>query len=405
MMGIGLAGFFFGMGDGIVTAFLPIFMAQIGSGAAALGLIEGCADAAFHLVRKRGPAVQKGGWKTRRFLGPLFASVQGFLAFALSPFLVFLVRGVSAVGRAHRGLIPEADPDFPTRTSRTNRFYRTMERSGAFLGPTLVLASIGLFPLRDVFLLSFPLSFLAAASILFLVREAPKSGDVAAPSRWVPSALSVPFYPFFVSAGIFRLGNFAVTLLLLRAYELLTRDHGVARAAHLVILLHIFRQALYGATAVLSARQTGRIGKKGLLGLGYLLLGLVYLSFIFIPPVKSYIGLLPALFFFFLLFALGGIGQSLVDSTERMVMSALLPEPISERGDHTLNRVRAFGGFASSLAVGALWSVLSPAVGFFYAALMSFGGAIFLSHVADASAVSKNRTNDPNRSNIHGGIS
>lgn len=390
MMGIGLAGFFFGMGDGIVTAMLPIFMVQIGSGAAALGLIEGCADAAFHLARKRAPPVQKGGRKTSGLLGPLFASAQGFLAFTFSPLVVFVVRGVSAAGRALRGLIPEADLDFRTKTSRTNRFYRMMERFGTFLGPTLVLAFIGLFPIRDVFLLSFPLSFLAVASILFLVREAPRRADVAAPSPSVPSLLA-PFYPFFVGAGIFRLGNFAVTLLLLRAYELLTRDHGVARAASLVVLLYIFRQTFYVATAALTARQTGRIGKRGLLRLGYLCLGLVYLSFIFIPPVKSYIGLLPALFFFFLLFALGGIGQSLVDSTEMMLMSALLPESILERGDRALNQVRAIGGLASSLAVGVFWSALSPAVGFFYAALMSFGGALLLFRVTDPSAVSNTR--------------
>lgn len=386
ILGIGLAGFFFGMGDGIVTAILPIFVAQIGSGAAALGLIEGCADAAFYLVRKRVPAVEKRGWKTSGLLGPIFTSLQGFLAFTLSFIVVFLVRGVSAVGRSLRGLIPEADLNFPLRISRTNRFYRKMEQAGTFIGPTLVLASIGLFPLRDVFLLSFPLSFFAIASLLFLVRETPERTEGDARSQFAPSSIPPPFYPFFVSVGVFRLGNFAMTLLLLRAYELLTRDHGAAGAANWVVLLFIFRQIFYAVTAILVSR-TDRIGKKGLLGLGYFLIGFIYLGFISLPPVKSYIGLFPALSLLFLLLALGGIGQSLVDSTEWALMTELLPEPLWESGDRNLGRVRTLGALVSSATVGMFWSVLSPTAGFLYAGLLSLLGGIFLLRLPEKPAI------------------
>lgn len=377
ILGIGLAGFFFGMGDGIVTAILPVLIAQLGSGAAVLGLIEGCADAAFHLVRQRGRAAQKGGGKANGLLGGALASLQGFLAFAFSSLLVFVVRAVSAVGRGLRALIPEGDFDFPRRNSRTIRFYRTMERSGTVLGPTLVLASIGLFPLRDVLILSFPLSLLAIASLLLLIREAPQRIESPS-SRGGHSSLPRPYYFLFVSAGIFRLGNCAVTLLLLRAYELLWRDHGAARAANLVVLLYIVHQIVDALIGALIARSSAQASKKKLLTLGYFLLGWLYLGFIFIPPVKSYIGLLPALFFFFLLLALGGAGQALVDSMERSLMVELLPAPVWESGDRTLGRVRAIGGFASSAAVGLLWFAFSPTAGFLYAALMSLLGGLLL---------------------------
>lgn len=392
ILGIGLAGFFFGMGDGIITAILPIFIAQIGSGAAVLGLIEGCADAALHLVRKRGPAVRTGGWRPGGLLGPLLASAQGFLAFTLSPLIVFLVRSVSAAGRGLRGSIPEADLHSPTRASRTSRFYRTMEQSGTFLGPTLVLASIGLFPLRDVFLLSFPLSFLAIASLGLLVREAPKPADGAARVQFTPLPLPRSFYPFFAGAGFFRLGNFTVTLLLLRAYELLTRDHGAARAAHLVVLLYIFHHLLYSVTAAVVAKLSFRIGKGRRLIFGYFLVGSTYLGFVFIPPVKSYIGLLPALMFFFFLFALGGIGQSLVDATERTLMTELFPEPSREKGDRALTQVQAIGALVSSAAVGVFWFVFSPTVGFLYAALMSLLGGVLLLRVSGRPALEPSRS-------------
>jgi len=376
ILGIGLAGFFFGMGDGIVTAVLPILMVQIGSGAAALGLIEGCSDAAFHLVRERGRAAQKGGWKASGFLGGALASLQGFLALTLSPLFVFSVRAISAIGRGLRALIPEADLDFPLRSSRTIRFYRTMERSGTVLGPTLVLASIGLSPLRDVLIVAFPLSLLAIASLIFLQEAPPPVRSAGRPQA--VSSLPLPFYSFFASAGIFRLGNVAVTLVLLRSYELLWRDHGAARAANLVVLLYIAHQIFYAVTGAFIGRSLVQTGQKRSLMLGYVLLGLLYLGFIFIPPVKSYVGLLPALFFFFFLLALGGIGQSLVDLMERPLMVALLPEPAWERGDQALGQIRAIGGLVSSVVVGLSWSLLSPTAGFLYAAFMSLLGGLFL---------------------------
>lgn len=389
ILGIGLAGFFFGMGDGIVTAVLPVLMFQMGSGAAALGLIEGCSDAAFHLVRQWGRAAPpREGGKTSGLFGGVLASLQGFLAFTFSPLLVFFARTVSAVGRGLRALIPEADLDFPLRSSRTIRFYRTMERSGTVIGPALVIASLGLSPLRDVFILSFPLSLLAIASLTFL-REPPRRTERASRSQNASPPVPRHFYSFFAGAGIFRLGNIAVTLALLRAYELLWRDHGAARAATLVVLLYIVHQLLYAATALLIARAYFQAGGKRPLTLGYVLLGLIYLGFIFAPPVKSYVGLLPALFFFFLLLAFGGIGQSLVDLSERPLMVTLLPEAVWESGDRALGQIRALGGLVSNVAVGVLWSFLSPTAGFIYAALLSLSGAIFLLRLQTHSLVRK----------------
>lgn len=383
ILGIGLAGFFLGMSDGIATGILPIFMSKIGAGAAALGLIEGCADAACRLVAGKGRAAgrsEKGGRKARMLLGALLASVQGFLAFILSPLQALPVRAASAVGRGLSGPIPEADLDIPRGTFRGDRSYRKGVWFGAIVGPALALASLRLLPIQAIFLFSFPLSFLAVASLAFFVRGSPESAASAAPfqSHAAPFPLFRPSHPFFASAGIFRLGNFAVTLLLLRAYEFLTRDHGSARAASLVLLLYIFYRILYVAAAALVVRRPARIAGKGLLNFGYFLIGIIYLGFIFLPPVKSYIGLLPALFLLFLLLALAGIGQSLVDSTERALMTELLPEPLWESGDRTLGRVRTIGALVSSAAVGVLWSVLSPTAGFLYAGLLSLLGAVFL---------------------------
>lgn len=383
IVGIGLAGLFLGMGDAIATVLLPVFIANIGGGAAVLGLIEGCAEAARRLAGMKGRAVRRPGGgkrKTRLLLGGILSSVQGFLAFTLSPFQAFWVRGVSAVGEGLRGPVSEAGLDIPQRALW----------SGAVLGPALALASLSRFPLQEIFLFSFPLAFLATASLVVLVREAERSED-AAPSPIALSPLPRPFYPFFASAGLFRLGNVAVTLLLLRAYELLTRDHGAARAASLVVLLYILRQLLYAVTSVWVAQPAARSGKKRLLTLGYFLLGWIYLGFIFLPPVKSYIGLLPALLFFFLLLALAGIGQSLVDLTERALMIELLPELGREKGDRTLSQVRAIGSFASSAAVGALWSALSPTVGFLYAAVMCLLGGALLLRVSGRSASGPSR--------------
>ena len=72
-----------------------------------------------------------------------------------------------------------------------------------------------------------------------------------------------------------------------------------------------------------------------------------------------------------LAFVLAGAGigfAETAESAESALVARLLPEELRGSGFGVLGGVQSFGGLASSAAVGLLWSGISPAAGFLYAA-------------------------------------
>ncbi len=383
ILGLGLTSFFADMSYEMATAVLPMFLATLGGGAVMLGAIEGLSDAASSFV-KLGMGYYSdriGRRKPLIVLGYVMSAAKGMLAFAASPFHVLLVRTFAWMGRGVRGPVRDAlmaDLVDPAYYGRVFGFHRMMDTAGAIAGPLIALSLIGVLSFQSIFLVSFLPALLAIASVLFLVQDKVRKPDQTARLRSGIASLPRSFRLFLASAGLFGLGNFAHTLLILRASELLTRDHGPARAANLAVFLYLLHNVFYAALSCPVGRLSDRIGKRGLLGLGYFLFALMSVGFIFVPPVKSYVGWLPALLFLMLLFALAGTYVALVDSMEGALAAELLPEPLRGTGYGMLGLVKGVGNLISSFTVGVLWSFFSPAAGFLYAAIMALAGGILL---------------------------
>lgn len=74
----------------------------------------------------------------------------------------------------------------------------------------------------------------------------------------------------------------------------------------------------------------------------------------------------------------GGPYIAIVDSMERAFAADLLRLDRRGTGYGALATVNSFGDLASSIVVGLLWSYVSIASGFWYAAVLTFAGAIAL---------------------------
>ena len=66
-------------------------------------------------------------------------------------------------------------------------------------------------------------------------------------------------------------------------------------------------------------------------------------------------------------FLLAGIGIGFAE-TESTLVAHLLPDRLRGNGFGVLGLVQSLGDLASSLVVGLLWALVSPTVGFTYAA-------------------------------------
>ncbi len=67
-------------------------------------------------------------------------------------------------------------------------------------------------------------------------------------------------------------------------------------------------------------------------------------------------------------FTLAGSGIGLAETSESALVASMLPEHLRGSGFGLLGGIQSAGAFASSAAVGLLYTIASPTVGFAYAA-------------------------------------
>jgi MFS family permease len=193
--------------------------------------------------------------------------------------------------------------------------------------------------------------------------------------RFAASLRGLPpsFRRFLIAVGLFGIGDFAHTLLILRATQILLETHEAAKAAQLAMSLYVVHNVIYAAASLPVGALGDRWGKGRLLTLGYLVAVLMNLGFLFSPT-----GYVPLA----LLFCLGGFFIAIEDALERALAAELLPVEIHATGFGVLATVNGLGDFVSSVLVGFLWAKFSPVTGFAYAAGFCLLGALMMWRLA-----------------------
>lgn len=363
----------------MTTAILPLFLASIGASAAALGLIEGVADAVSSLAKMWAGhrTDRKGRRKPLTIVGYVMTGSKFLLAFASNWYEVLLIRVCGWSGRGMRGPLRDAilvDSAPKEAYGRVFGFHRAMDTVGAVLGPLTALLLMRLLgqstaAFRIIFLVSLIPGLLAVASIWALVKERRRSIFHALKFRAAVYALPGSFRWFTAAVLVFGLGNFAHSLLILRASQLLTPTQGALAAGSAAVALYTLHNVIYAAASYPAGALADRIGKRPLLIVGYALFGLMCLGFIWADgSLVTLIGL----------FVLAGVYIALVDSMEGAIAADLVPEQLRGTGFGMLSTVNSIGDFASSFTVGFLWIKVSPTAGFGYGATLSLAGAVML---------------------------
>src|SRR3984885_4409426 len=211
---------------------------------------------------------------------------------------------------------------------------------------------------------------MAALVFAILVPPGHSEGTRRAPS-FVSSFGQLPKAYWHFLTGVFAhgIGDFAPTLLILRAGQILTPHYGLARASGIAVGLYTFHNFVDATASYPAGALADRIGKRGLLAVGYLFAVVAFAGFIFEPPT---IPVLAALF------GLAGIHGAVQQSVEKSLAAELLPAANRGSGFGVLATVNGVGDLISSVAVGVLWSSVSPNAGFIYAGAFTLVGAILI---------------------------
>ncbi len=376
VLGIGLASLFSDWGHEAATAILPAFFASLGAPAFALGVIEGVSDGLSSFAKLAG------GWIADRPKWRKPTGILGYMATGLSTFAyafaqswpaVLVMRALGWMGRGGRGPSRDtllADAVAPEQQGHAFGFERAMDTVGAVLGPLCATALIGAIGARGVLKWTLVPGLAAAAAFAFLVPAGKRAEGPHAPSFASSfGQMSRTYWRFLAGVFTHGIGDFAPTLLILRAGQILTPRFGAGRAATIAVALYTFHNLVNAAASYPAGALGDRIGKRGLLAAGYLTGAVTYAGFIFVTPT------IPVLV---ILFGLAGVHGAVQQSLEKSMAAELLPAKVRGSGFGVLATVNGIGDLVSSIAVGVLWSSVSPNAGFLYAGFFTLAGALLI---------------------------
>jgi MFS family permease len=222
---------------------------------------------------------------------------------------------------------------------------------------------------RYIFALTIIPGLLATCSFAFLVKERAQTGRQPGSLFRAIGDMPTPFKLFLVGVGIFGAGDFAHSLLILRAGYVLEPTMGSAQAGQLAVGLYLLHNVVYAGMSYPIGALADRMDKRLLLALGYSVAAVMGVGWLLLTPSLWHLGLL---------FALGGVYIAAEDALEGALAADMLPDNLRGTGYGVLATVNGLGDFASSIVVGALWQSVSPAAGFGYATILFIVGAVVM---------------------------
>lgn len=366
--GIGAASLLADLGHEVPTALLPgLLTGALGAPAAALGVIEGVADGLAGAARLVGGGLAEDPGRRRAtavggYTGT--ALLSGLIGAAGSAWQVGLLRAAAWTARGLRvpsrnALLADAVP--PEAYGRAYGFERAMDNLGAIAGPLLAIGLVAVFGVRTAILLSTIPGLMAPLTILYAVRHLPRlTARERRPIRVrVRPVLRGRLGALMLAVSAFELGNIAVTLLILRASELLAPSRGADGATRIALLLY----AGYNLAATLMSFPGGHLGDRR--GTVRVMTGgaVVFVAaYLVLAATGPSIGPLIAGFL------LAGIGIGCVETAEHAAVASLAPADLRGSAFGLLAAVQSFGNLAASAAAGALWTLVSAPAAFLYAA-------------------------------------
>ncbi|HEY4592503.1 MAG TPA: MFS transporter [Thermoanaerobaculia bacterium] len=369
VVALGAVSFLTDVATEMTYPLIPVFLATVlGASATYVGTIEGAAETTAALLK------WASGWWSDRVARrkplvlagyALASAVRPLIGLAQSAAQVLGIRVADRVGKGIRTSPRDAliaDSVDPAIRGRAFGFHNAADNLGAVLGPLIAFAFLrweGL-PLRTVFLLTAIPGALAVLTLLFGVREVPrtvprkKEGETG-----LKASLGGRFWAYLGVLLLFTLGNSTDAFLLLRAGQL-----GVATSLIPILwaLLNLVKALSNTPGGILS----DRVGRKPLIAAGWLVYAAVYYLF----------GRANQTWHAWALFAVYGVYFGLTEGVEKALVADLVPKDRRGAAFGWYNLAIGIGALPASLLFGALWDRWGSATAFNFGALLALSAAV-----------------------------
>lgn len=372
VLAIGFVSFLSDVASDMIYPLLPDFLTRtLSAGPAALGLIEGVAEATASFMK-----AVSGWWSDRArkrkplvVLGYSIATVaRPLVGIASNWAQVLAIRFSDRVGKGIRtsprdallaDIVPEGE------RGRAYGIQRAMDNAGAVAGPLLAafLLRFVFDDERPVFLLAFVPGILAIAVLVARVREPSREALPPLSTRSAASGRPLPARLWAVLAifAVFTLASSTDAFLLLKA-----GDSGIPLWQ--VPLLWAFFNGVKAATGVAGGVLADRMGHVRTILAGWIVYAIAYVGFAFASSAAQIWGL----FAFYALF------YALTEGAERALVADLVGAGARGRAFGAFHASVGFASLPASVLFGVWWKVYGPKTAFLIGAALAVVAAVAL---------------------------
>jgi len=391
----------------MIYPLVPVYIAALGSGAIALGIIEGVAETTASMLKLISGVLSDkiGKRKLLVLIGYSISSIiRPLTGIVTSAWEIIIIRMFDRVGKgirtAPRDALIASSVDEDIR-GKSYGFHRAMDHTGAVIGPVMAIIILlilflgfgmkdSLLALRWTFILAIIPGLLAVLTIVLFVKEsAPKIGNKKHLDFSIKK-FDKNFRNYLLIMILFTLGNSSDAFLLFRVQEAIHKSGAVVdMVASITPLQHLVSNfgdaesqskvinilflplvwAFFHVIKVLFSTPLGalsdRIGRKIVINIGWGIYAFVYILFALLVFLPSDLQVVAT----FILFAVYALFYAFTEGAEKAFVADLVSD--EKRGT-------AFGLFNFSIGMGALPA--SVIFGFLYTffdvRLPGFGGTI-----------------------------
>ncbi len=389
VIALGFVSFFTDFSTEMILGILPLFIVtNLGAPKAVLGGIEGSAELisyAFRLVSgslsdklgKRKIFVLA-GYGLSTISKPFFAVTTGWLG-------AFLVRAVDRIGKGLRTAPRDAliaDSIQESNSGKAFGIHRTIDQSGAIAGPIAAFALLQVIDIRGIFLVSLIPGAIAVMILIFLVKEvAVKRGlsstttaATAIPTKMLSSFSKVlkgnrPFTLLLIISGIFSLGAFNYSFILLKVSDL-----GIGK--DVIPLIYAIINISHTAIGIPTGVLADRIGKEKVLTIGYAVFVVSCCLMIIFSGQGSGKGGADNFLYASILAAIFGIYVGISETLQRAVIPKYISSELRGTAYGMYNVVVGVGFFVSNIVFGYLWDNFSLLISVLYSISFAFAAII-----------------------------
>jgi MFS family permease len=382
VIALGFVSFFTDISTEMILGILPLFIVtNLGAPKAVLGGIEGSAELISYAFRMVSGSLSDKLGKRKVFVlagyglstisKPFFALTTGWLD-------AFLVRAADRTGKGLRNAPRDAliaDSIQESSSGKAFGIHRTIDQSGAIAGPIAAFALLQVMNIRGIFLVSLIPGAIAVMILIFLVKEvAVKRGLPCATATAMTTKIvssfgkafkgNRPFALLIIISGIFSLGSFNYSFILLKASELRT-------SKDVMPLIYAIINISHTAIAIPIGVLADRIGKEKVLTIGYAVFA-VSSSLMIIFTGRGadnflYASILAAVF---------GIYVGISETLQRAVIPRYISSELLGTAYGVYNVVVGVGFFVSNIVFGYLWDNFNLLIAVLYSISFVFAAII-----------------------------